>query len=73
MSAKVEVRPDHCGVRSVAAATERYDVEHYAIERRREEEEIVTMPMEEKAEVAEVFLQYGLGEEQTQFVPATVL
>jgi VIT1/CCC1 family predicted Fe2+/Mn2+ transporter len=46
----------------------RSDAEHYANERRREEEEILTMPMEEEAEVASVFREYGLGEEQTRSI-----
>jgi vacuolar iron transporter family protein len=42
----------------------RSDAEHYANERRREEEEIVTMPRAEEAEVVEVFRNYGLEDEQ---------
>jgi VIT1/CCC1 family predicted Fe2+/Mn2+ transporter len=41
----------------------RSDAEHYANERQREEEEIVTMPKAEEAEVAEVFRTYGLEDE----------
>jgi VIT1/CCC1 family predicted Fe2+/Mn2+ transporter len=36
------------------------DAEHYASERRREEEEIIRIPEEEKREVAEIFESYGL-------------
>ncbi|GAC1446444.1 MAG: VIT1/CCC1 transporter family protein [Pyrinomonadaceae bacterium] len=38
----------------------RSDAEHYASERRREEREIVTLPEQEKREVAEIFEEYGL-------------
>jgi len=41
----------------------RSDVEHYASELEREEREIVEKPEAEEAEVAEIFRQYGLGEE----------
>ena len=50
----------------------RSDAEHYANERRREEEEIVSMPKAEEAEVAEVFREYGLGEEQTRSIVAAL-
>src|SRR5580704_13770258 len=46
----------------------RSDAEHYANERNREEEEIVSKPEAEEAEVAEVFREYGLGEEQTRSI-----
>ena len=46
----------------------RSDAEHYANERAREEDEIVTMPEDEEAEVAEVFREYGLGEEQIRSI-----
>jgi VIT1/CCC1 family predicted Fe2+/Mn2+ transporter len=42
----------------------RSDAEHYANERQREEEEIITMPEAEEAEVADVFRDYGLDDEQ---------
>lgn len=42
----------------------RSDAEHYANERAREEQEIVSMPKAEEAEVAEVFREYGLPEAQ---------
>ena len=42
----------------------RSDAEHYANERAREEQEIVSMPKAEEAEVAEVFCEYGLPEAQ---------
>src|SRR5690242_7092310 len=38
----------------------RSDAEHYASERRREEEEIVTVPEMEAREVTEIFQSYGL-------------
>jgi VIT1/CCC1 family predicted Fe2+/Mn2+ transporter len=50
----------------------RSDAEHYANERRREEEEIVSMPKAEEAEVAEVFREYGLEEEQTRSIVAAL-
>jgi VIT1/CCC1 family predicted Fe2+/Mn2+ transporter len=40
----------------------RSDAEHYASERRRENQEIVEKPDDEKAEVKEIFLAYGLDE-----------
>ena len=43
----------------------RSDAEHYASERRREEREVVELPEVEAAEVAHVFYEYGLTEEQT--------
>jgi VIT1/CCC1 family predicted Fe2+/Mn2+ transporter len=42
----------------------RTDAEHYAAERARELAETETMPRAEEEEVAEVFRQYGLDEEQ---------
>ena len=42
----------------------RSDAEHYAAEKRREEEEIVEKPHAERAEVAAVFRHYGLSDEQ---------
>jgi VIT1/CCC1 family predicted Fe2+/Mn2+ transporter len=42
----------------------RSDIEHYASERRREEREIMEKPDVEGAEVADVFLGYGLSAEQ---------
>ncbi len=43
----------------------RSDAEHYLSERRREEREVVDLPEVEAAEVAEIFYEYGLSEEQT--------
>jgi VIT1/CCC1 family predicted Fe2+/Mn2+ transporter len=40
------------------------DAEHYESERRREAEEVITIPDEEKAEVRSVFRAYGLAEEE---------
>lgn len=40
----------------------RSDAEHYASERRREDQEIVEQPDDEKAEVKDIFLAYGLDE-----------
>ena len=41
----------------------RTDAEHYASERRREYREIDELPHQERQEVADVFRDYGLGEE----------
>jgi vacuolar iron transporter family protein len=46
----------------------RSDAEHYASERRREDQEIVEMPDDEKAEVKEIFLKYGLTEPEADQV-----
>ncbi len=42
----------------------RSDADHYASERRREEREIVELAETEREEVADVFREYGLGEEE---------
>lgn len=44
----------------------RSDAEHYASERLREQQEVVTMPEEEKAEVTKVFEEYGLTAAQSE-------
>ncbi|MDQ2935970.1 MAG: VIT1/CCC1 transporter family protein [Acidobacteriota bacterium] len=41
------------------------DAEHYAKEREREKREVAEIPHEEMREVAEVFQEYGLTEEET--------
>jgi VIT1/CCC1 family predicted Fe2+/Mn2+ transporter len=46
----------------------RSDAEHYASERRREEEEIVTMPDAEAREVQDIFKTYGLNETESASV-----
>ncbi|HEX3856299.1 MAG TPA: VIT1/CCC1 transporter family protein [Verrucomicrobiae bacterium] len=46
----------------------RSDAEHYASERRREEEEIVTMPEAEAREVQDIFKTYGLNETESASV-----
>ncbi|HUS06412.1 MAG TPA: VIT1/CCC1 transporter family protein [Bryobacteraceae bacterium] len=46
----------------------RSDAEHYASERLREEEEIVALPEEEKAEVSRIFESYGLNRAETATV-----
>jgi VIT1/CCC1 family predicted Fe2+/Mn2+ transporter len=38
------------------------DAEHYATERRREQQEVIEMPAEEMKEVAEIFRGYGIDE-----------
>jgi VIT1/CCC1 family predicted Fe2+/Mn2+ transporter len=43
----------------------RSDAEHFASERRREEEEVRVKPEVEKAEVLSVFTEYGLTEEES--------
>jgi VIT1/CCC1 family predicted Fe2+/Mn2+ transporter len=42
----------------------RGDADHYASERRREEREVVEKPAAERQEVADVFLAYGLADEE---------
>jgi hypothetical protein len=42
------------------------DAEHYATERRREQQEVVEMPAEEMKEVAEIFRGYGIDEEHIE-------
>src|SRR5712672_2547366 len=42
------------------------DAEHYFKEREREKREVAEIPHEEMREVAEVFQEYGLSEEETQ-------
>ena len=42
----------------------RSDADHYASERRREEREVVELADRERAEVADVFRDYGLGDEE---------
>jgi VIT1/CCC1 family predicted Fe2+/Mn2+ transporter len=49
----------------------RSDADHYAAEKRREEEEIVEKPHAERAEVAAVFRHYGLSDEQIQPILAS--
>jgi VIT1/CCC1 family predicted Fe2+/Mn2+ transporter len=44
------------------------DAEHYASERRREEEEIITVPDREAEEVRDIFHNYGLSEEESATV-----
>ncbi|HYX24880.1 MAG TPA: VIT1/CCC1 transporter family protein [Thermoanaerobaculia bacterium] len=44
----------------------RSDAEHYASERRREDQEIVEKPDDEKQEVKEIFLTYGLTEPEAE-------
>jgi VIT1/CCC1 family predicted Fe2+/Mn2+ transporter len=46
----------------------RGDAEHYASERKREEEEIATVPQVEAQEVAEIFQGYGLTQEESAAV-----
>ena len=50
----------------------RSDAEHYASERRREEDEIVTMPEAEAQEVAEIFQSYGLTNDESASVVAAL-
>jgi VIT1/CCC1 family predicted Fe2+/Mn2+ transporter len=42
----------------------RTDAEHYAAEQAREQHEIVDVPQQEEEEVAQVFREYGLADEQ---------
>jgi len=46
----------------------RSDAEHYASERKREEQEIVTMPEAEASEVRDIFENYGLTHEESASV-----
>lgn len=46
----------------------RSDAEHYASERKREEEEVVTVPDIEAQEVQEIFKTYGLTQEESASV-----
>jgi vacuolar iron transporter family protein len=48
------------------------DLEHYNSERMRELHEVEKMPEEEAAEVAEVFRNYGLNEQQTASIVDTI-
>jgi vacuolar iron transporter family protein len=50
----------------------RSDAEHYASERKREEEEIVTVPDVEAQEVQEIFKTYGLNETESASVVAAL-
>jgi VIT1/CCC1 family predicted Fe2+/Mn2+ transporter len=50
----------------------RTDAEHYASELAREERETVEMPLEERAEVAHVFRDYGLAEPEVETVTAAL-
>ena len=50
----------------------RSDAEHYASERAREEDEIVTKPEDEAREVADIFLSYGLTEAESATVVAAL-
>jgi VIT1/CCC1 family predicted Fe2+/Mn2+ transporter len=42
------------------------DAEHYAAEWRREQQEVIEMPREEMAEVADIFREYGVDEEHIE-------
>jgi hypothetical protein len=42
------------------------DAQHYATERRREQREVIEMPREEMAEVADIFRSYGVDEEHIE-------
>jgi vacuolar iron transporter family protein len=50
----------------------RSDAEHYASERKREEDEIVTVPDIEAQEVQEIFKTYGLNETESASVVAAL-
>ena len=50
----------------------RSDAEHYVSERKREEEEIVTVPDVEAQEVQEIFKTYGLNETESASVVAAL-
>jgi len=42
------------------------DADHYAAERRREQQEVIEMPREEMNEVADIFRDYGVAEEHIE-------
>lgn len=42
------------------------DADHYAAERRREQQEVIEMPREEMNEVADIFREYGVAEEHIE-------
>jgi vacuolar iron transporter family protein len=48
------------------------DAEHYAAERKREMDETVSLPDTEREEVAEIFRNYGVPEEQVGAVAAAI-
>ena len=50
----------------------RTDAEHYAVEQAREEQETVDVPALEEEEVAQVFREYGLADEQIGPVVAAI-
>jgi VIT1/CCC1 family predicted Fe2+/Mn2+ transporter len=50
----------------------RSDAEHYASERKREEEEVITVPDIEAEEVQEIFKTYGLNEKESASVVAAL-
>lgn len=50
----------------------RTDEEHYESELKREQREIIEMPEHEEAEVAEIFEEYGLEDEQIQSIITTL-
>jgi len=50
----------------------RTDAEHYAAEQAREQQEIVDVPQQEEEEVAQVFREYGLGDDQIGPVVAAI-
>ena len=50
----------------------RTDAEHYAAEQVREQQEIVDVPQQEEEEVAQVFREYGLGDDQIGPVVAAI-
>ncbi|MDP4084089.1 MAG: VIT1/CCC1 transporter family protein [Bacillota bacterium] len=48
------------------------DAEHYETELKREQREVIEVPDREEEEVAEVFREYGLEEEQIKLITATM-
>jgi vacuolar iron transporter family protein len=48
------------------------DAEHYETELKREQREVIELPDREEEEVAEVFREYGLEEEQIKSITATM-
>jgi len=48
------------------------EVEHYETEFKREQREVIEVPEREEEEVAEIFREYGLEEEQVKSITATM-
>src|SRR5712675_456468 len=58
----------NAGIVVTAGLAEKSDADHYAAEERRENQEIHEIPKEEMKEVADIFRDYGVGEEHVAAV-----